>query len=197
MLSGHAFENKISSYELEVMTRTFTKIFGGVLVHAPNVAYVRPWSKKTQTFTKEDSYLHHSIFLNELIILAWSNVKIRWKMTESWTFKICAKVASWPIWASNWSFWPHFLRYGLQIWFARHLFAHQSKSESDPNEPFYSIKFKTSKNVQKRLYLSSCIFERLTTPNMKEIPKIIMDFWVRHPKLFGQFVAKICGVKSI
>ena len=44
---------------------------GRFLVHAPINAHVRP-----------RSYLHHSIFLDELIILMWSNVKIGWKSSH-------------------------------------------------------------------------------------------------------------------
>ena len=39
------FENKISSYELEVITRTYT-FSGRFWVHAPIDAHVKPWSKK-------------------------------------------------------------------------------------------------------------------------------------------------------
>ena len=107
---------KISSYQLEVMTRTWTNILGEFWVHALIVVHVRHWSKKHKPQLKEIelSYLHNSICLNELITLVWSNVKIGWK----WPFKVHAKVASWPSLGKWLVILATFLIYGIQICFA-------------------------------------------------------------------------------
>ena len=86
--------------------------------------------------------------------------------------KFAQKWCPGPFWTNNWPFWPHFVRYGLQICLVHHLHwywgANQFKSESDSNKPFYSIK--TSENVQKRLYL----IQRLITPDMMKLFSIIL-----------------------
>ena len=113
-----------------------------------------------------------------------------------------------PFWANNWSFWPNFVRHGLQICFARYLhwyrWANQIKKESDLYLPFYSIK--TSKKCTKTaisrfaFFSQVSLIQRLITPAMinifsviflrlqKEIPEIQLgaDFRVRPSKIFGQ-----------
>ena len=57
----------------------YQQLEGGFRLHARNTAHVRPRSKKGSKLYKNEialSYFHHSIRLNELIILMWSDVKI-------------------------------------------------------------------------------------------------------------------------
>ena len=54
----------------------------------------KPKTKKNEI---ELSCLHHSILLDKLIILMWSNVKIGSKMAELCPLIVGAQVASWPI----------------------------------------------------------------------------------------------------
>ena len=70
-----------------------------------------------------------------------------------WAFKFVQKWHPGPFWANNWSFWPHLLRYGLQI-----CFADRFKSKSNPNWKFYPTK--PAKNAQKLLYPSSCFLAK-------------------------------------
>ena len=80
----------ILRYELGVMGRASTD--SGV--YAPNVVRVAKSGPKPKQNEIELRSFHHSIRLDELIILVWSNVQIGYKMTELWPSQDWPKVAA-------------------------------------------------------------------------------------------------------
>ncbi len=79
-------------------------------VYAPNVVHVATGGKKWPKIPKskrneiELRSLQHSIRLDELIILVWSNVQIGYKVTELWPSQDWPKVAARPFLAHFWPF---------------------------------------------------------------------------------------------
>ena len=62
----------------------------------------------------------HSIRLAELVILVWSSVKIGQKWPNYTHSKLGQKWRPGLFWAKNLPFWPHFLKFELQISFYHH-----------------------------------------------------------------------------
>ena len=99
-------ETSILRYELWLMGRANTKRrwFG---VYAP---YLATGGKNWPEISKhkwneiELRSFYHSICLDELIILVWSEVQIGYKMTELWPSQDWPKVAMRPFLDDFWSF---------------------------------------------------------------------------------------------
>ena len=110
-----------------MMARTCTNnlrvVFSRYVQHCPCEASEQKWGQKTNILDKEIELriLFHSIRLNELVILVCSFVKIDEKWPSYGHGKRARQSGAGLFWAIRWPFWPHFLRYELQICFARYL----------------------------------------------------------------------------
>ena len=145
-----------------MMARTCTNnlrvVFSPYVKHCPCEASEQKWGQKTNIWNKEIELRiwFHSIRLNELVILVCLS-----KFDEKWPSyghgKRARQSGAGLFWAIRWPFWPHFLRYELQICFAHYLhsfwYTNHVLSQSDPNRPFYPQK--NSKNSPKWPYLKT------------------------------------------
>ena len=70
------------------------------------------------------------------------------KMGKLWPCEAPAPKWRWLFWAMRWPFWPHFLRYDLQTYFAKYLDqywrANRFITQLDPIKPFMSLNFQKS-----------------------------------------------------
>ena len=116
------FESMIFTYWLGVMAWTCINNLGVVLgpcaQYCPYEYLEKKIGQKPKTFKNkvEISCLHHSIYLTELIILMWSDVKLS-KSDKKWSSYADSNLGQkWRpglFWAENWLFWLYLLRYGL------------------------------------------------------------------------------------
>ena len=80
-------------YELRLIGRTSTNILKVVLGLRTHVAPSGPKYKRNEIELRS---FHHSIRLEELIILVWSFVQIGYKVTKLWPPEVWPKVAVRP-----------------------------------------------------------------------------------------------------
>ena len=107
-------EKSILRYELKRkdMSRLFRVVLGPCAQCCRCEASEQKWGQKPKSTPKEIELwkCHH------LICLEKNNVTIGWKITE--LCQLDGRALKWQhglFWAESWLFWPHFLRYRLQI----------------------------------------------------------------------------------
>ena len=120
----------------------------------------------------------------------------------------------WPFKANNWSFWPHFLDYMdfkfvlplicINIDGQTNLKVNQTQISHFIQLKLNPLKMYKNGHISVRVFLKGLLwlirliwlwlifFHYSFLEVTEEIPEILMysDFWVRPPKLFGQFLAK-------